>query len=869
MPNEFIARNGIISRGNLIVSGSLVTTQPTTLSGSLSLAGDLNFQPGATRYVTISSPTSGDGNNLILQAGSGNVQGTGGNIYLYPGAGAGGPGPGRTYIGNQYGWDGLYVTGLLTVTEQGPNTGTAFTVNAGGQTAMRFDWDNINLVTSAVSSASRILRFTGASQYQVRGSGTTSSTTALLVQNANASSSLAVLDNGYVGIGTSSPARLLHLKAGSGATGAIRVDADNGNVANVLEVQTNGDWAFNTNSQETMRLSNASGGRVGIGTTSPSAKLDVSGSIRIRANYALNSDFSGGVTNIPILSVDSYDSVVLGSTYASTGLVVLTSGIRYDLKPTGLGINTAGPGASLHILGSGATSSTKSLLIQNANASSSLAVLDNGYVGIGTSSPTTQLEVFSGSAGGTIQVSNSTYSSYWTQGNSYNTTLAFSAQGRILWGNGASFNFVSTGDTTLYRIDNGTFVTNNNNAGFYAGRDGYLGFSTYSATSTFNAIGATFADNNTVSLKFFYKSGSVDTEGMRLTSAGRVGIGTSSPTGKFQVGDGSGTQFQVASSGASIYVGAPSGNYNMNITTDTIQTSNSGTTNTPLRLQPNGTGNIIIGSAGNNNVLIGTITDAGYKLDVNGTARFTSDIAVLNGSTYRFNIGNATSLGYTARVWSTNNSFTLDLNGNGSITHQQQLMFGIGNASDYAEALRINTAGRVGIGTTSPAYKLDVSGSTNITGNLTVTGSFNASSITSSGAIINGNLTVIGTASFTYTTASVVNIGGNLINLNTDNPAARFGGMTVTDSGSFGTSSTGSLLWDSQNNRWIYSNPSGSSYDGGLLISGPRNTSGLGSEEGTTLNALMKGQGGTTLLLREYLKFLVRWVLVYHLQMPV
>jgi hypothetical protein len=29
-----------------------------------------------------------------------------------------------------------------------------------------------------------------------------------------------------------------------------------------------------------------------------------------------------------------------------------------------------------------------------------------------------------------------------------------------------------------------------------------------------------------------------------------------------------------------------------------------------------------------------------------------------------------------------------------------------------------------------------------------------------------------------------------------------------------------------------------------MLISGPRNSSGLGNEEGTTLNALMKGQGG-------------------------
>jgi hypothetical protein len=112
------------------------------------------------------------------------------------------------------------------------------------------------------------------------------------------------------------------------------------------------------------------------------------------------------------------------------------------------------------------------------------------------------------------------------------------------------------------------------------------------------------------------------------------------------------------------------------------------------------------------------------------------------------------------------------------------------------------------------------------------------------GGTISGNLTVIGTASFAYTTASVVQIGASTITLNTNNPATRFGGLTVIDSGSFGNSSTGSLFWDSLNNKWIYSNPADATYDGGMLISGPRNTSGLGNEQGTTNNALMKGQGG-------------------------
>jgi hypothetical protein len=110
--------------------------------------------------------------------------------------------------------------------------------------------------------------------------------------------------------------------------------------------------------------------------------------------------------------------------------------------------------------------------------------------------------------------------------------------------------------------------------------------------------------------------------------------------------------------------------------------------------------------------------------------------------------------------------------------------------------------------------------------------------------MVTGNLNVLGTASFIYTTQSIVDIGAGFINLNTDYPAAQFGGINVVDSGSFGNDSTGSLLWDSLNNKWIYSNPSGSSYSSGMLISGPRNTGSIGNEQGTTLNALMKGQGG-------------------------
>jgi hypothetical protein len=111
-----------------------------------------------------------------------------------------------------------------------------------------------------------------------------------------------------------------------------------------------------------------------------------------------------------------------------------------------------------------------------------------------------------------------------------------------------------------------------------------------------------------------------------------------------------------------------------------------------------------------------------------------------------------------------------------------------------------------------------------------------------SGTAYFNNITVYGTSSIQYITSSQVNIGSNIITVNTDTPAVRFGGLSVFDSGS--TQLTGSIFWDSEKNHWIYSNPSGSSYNSAMLMNGPRNTGSLGNEQGTTNNALMKGQGG-------------------------
>jgi hypothetical protein len=113
----------------------------------------------------------------------------------------------------------------------------------------------------------------------------------------------------------------------------------------------------------------------------------------------------------------------------------------------------------------------------------------------------------------------------------------------------------------------------------------------------------------------------------------------------------------------------------------------------------------------------------------------------------------------------------------------------------------------------------------------------------SSSVYVGGDLIIFGSQSVNYITSSQLNISDNIITVNTATPSVRFGGIGVIDSGSLGTGLTGSLLWDSQNNVWIYTNPSGGLYDGGMVLMGPPNYSATGNEVGITVNALAKGAG--------------------------
>jgi hypothetical protein len=200
------------------------------------------------------------------------------------------------------------------------------------------------------------------------------------------------------------------------------------------------------------------------------------------------------------------------------------------------------------------------------------------------------------------------------------------------------------------------------------------------------------------------------------------------------------------------------------------------------------TGNLLLQSGG-------TFTDAGYKLDVNGTARvqgvttisrndnsLSSSLYIVNTSTTGTNnirIGqdaanNTLGFGWFPSGATIYNSLIPNTAYMYALTGASQLSFNTTTASqpitfatnDWNEKMRIFGGGNVIIGggntPTDAGYKLDVNGTARVQGNTQVTGSLNVSgSITTTGTLTAQTL-VVQTVSSSVIYSSGSNVFGNL-----------------------------------------------------------------------------------------------------------
>jgi hypothetical protein len=123
-------------------------------------------------------------------------------------------------------------------------------------------------------------------------------------------------------------------------------------------------------------------------------------------------------------------------------------------------------------------------------------------------------------------------------------------------------------------------------------------------------------------------------------------------------------------------------------------------------------------------------------------------------------------------------------------------------------------------------------GSNVFQGNQTITGSL----------YVSQDLIIAGSSSIQHISSSVVNIADNIITVNAQNPSIRFGGLAVIDSGS-SPQVSGSILFDSINDQWIFVHQNQSTITSSVLLMGPETFNNLGGETYLTLNRIPKGSG--------------------------
>jgi hypothetical protein len=143
---------------------------------------------------------------------------------------------------------------------------------------------------------------------------------------------------------------------------------------------------FQTNATNRMTILNTNG-YVGIGTSSPTALLDVNGAVKMTSLSLTNGQLSSYSTNNLYLRTNTTNRITILN---SNGYV----GIGTTAPATLLDVNGAMKSSSLSLTNGQLNSYNTSNLYLQTNSTNRMTILNsNGYVGIGTSTPAAKLHV--------------------------------------------------------------------------------------------------------------------------------------------------------------------------------------------------------------------------------------------------------------------------------------------------------------------------------------------------------------------------------------------------------------------------------------------------------------------------------------------
>lgn len=317
--------------------------------------------------------------------------------------------------------------------------------------------------------------------------------------------------DGNVGIGTSTPTTALQVggilgqqfNVDVGTANYVKLSADRG-----LRLSSNAGYSTSfMNGALTYMTIEGTTGNVGIGTTSPYAKLSVVGPVVAEYFHATStiatSSFAGGL-----------------NVGGASGLTVLQNRL--------VGIGTASPGTSLEIGGSYVTNKGQ-VYINSA---------DHTYLILKTNTPNTKevgVNFIGNSTIGFYQPANSTDARFANGGD----RMTITSTGNVGIGTSTPATKLNVLDTT------GAVLQLQRNDGSVLPDDlvGGLNFYEMDADnrSNFGALGV-YSEQNIVSaattdsyMSFSTALDGTIAEKMRITSGGNVGIGTTTPIGKFHV----------------------------------------------------------------------------------------------------------------------------------------------------------------------------------------------------------------------------------------------------------------------------------------------------------------------------------------------
>jgi hypothetical protein len=120
---------------------------------------------------------------------------------------------------------------------------------------------------------------------------------------------------------------------------------------------------------------------------------------------------------------------------------------------------------------------------------------------------------------------------------------------------------------------------------------------------------------------------------------------------------------------------------------------------------------------------------------------------------------------------------------------------------------------------------------------------FNATQTITGSLYVTQDLVVLGSSSIQTISSSTLVIGTNQIALNTLNPSSRYAGISIIDSGS-SPSVSGSLLFDSADDEWIFVHKGGEVVTSSTIITGPETYDNIGNETHLTDNKIPKSTNG-------------------------